>query len=754
MSKTRYISETETIKQKALITTEAKDSFVLALKKELMRYDMDVFISSSASNKISFDIRFVVSSKLPELKEDPSSKTIYIIFFKNRKEYHRFHADNKQKVVSIIGDRQYAISQIEKILWFAVNKNKDTKALTLESLFHSTPEKKSVSSIRHVKKSYQFPVRRAFFLALLLIFIGLVAFFLPLGITTYYSYKTAKSLSLHAFKDASAYNKKQGQIRRISELLYAPVRPFYLFFSLARFPDDIFLINKTIEDVGFQSETLLSDGKALTELIVKSNKSDTELKRTRSLFAKTTETLSTIEEEATLLNQKIPARLLSKNNAIMFQSLIAQIQKGKKAMTILPELLGDPTEKKILILFANNMELRPGGGFIGSFGILRTRRFGIQSLDVYDVYDADGQLTAHVDPPAPIRQYLGQPHWFLRDSAFFPDFYDTYQQAAFFLQKEMNISGWDGSFLFTTSAVKDIVGSFGTIILPDYNEKITKDNFYIKTQFYAENDFFPGSTQKKSFLSSLVKQIFSELQTADPTLLGSATIQSLDQKNIVAYFENPELQKKIDDLYWNGRTITPFCPTNISDNCYADYQYALDANLGVNKANFFIDRSYAIHTSVSPQGLILTTIEIQYKNNSLSAVFPGGAYNNYFQILLPASSLIQEVSVDNVQMTQYDSQTGKHKQIGFMVVIPPQSEKTIRITYQSSTLFKKGRAVYQLVIQKQIGAQQSDLSFSLQLPENMNLVNQNFSPLVKQGQIIYNTDLSTDRVLYIELLKE
>lgn len=754
MSKTRYISETETIKQKALITTEAKDAFVLALKKELVRYDMDVFISSSASNKISFDIRFVICSKLKELKEDLSSKTIYVVFFKDRKEYHHMHAGNKQKVVAIIGDRQYAISQIEKILWFAVNKNKDTKSLTLESLLHSTSENKSISSIRHVKKAYQFPARRAFFLALLFIVIGLIAFFLPLGVTTYYSYKTAKSLSLHAFEDASAYNKKQGQIRRISELLYAPVRPFYLFFSLARFPDDVFLINKTIEDICSQSEILLSNGKALTELIIKTNKSDSELNRTRSLFAKISENVATIEEETTLLNQKIPISLIGKKNTTTFQSLITQIQKGKKALTIIPALLGDPTEKKILILFANNMELRPGGGFIGSFGILHTKRFGIQSLDVYDVYDADGQLTAHIDPPAPIRQYLGQPHWFLRDSAFFPDFYDTYQQAVFFLQKEMNMSDWDGSFLFTTSAVKDIVGSFGTISLPDYNEKITKDNFYIKTQFYAENDFFPGSTQKKSFLSSIVKQIFTELQDADPTLLGSAAIQALDQKNIVAYFENPDLQKKIDDLYWNGRTVTPFCPKNISNNCYPDYQYALDANLGVNKANFFIDRTYTIHTSVSEQGLILTTVEIHYKNNSLSAVFPGGAYNNYFQILLPASSLIQEVAVDNVQMIQYDSQTGKHKQIGFMVVIPPQGEKTIRITYQSSALFKKGRAVYQLVIQKQIGAQQSDLSFSLQLPQNMNLVNQNFSPLVKQGQIIYNTDLSTDRVLYIELLKE
>ncbi len=753
MQQAHYISETEQKAQKALIVAEHKDNFVISLKKELERFDMDVYISSSLFNRALFDIRFVVCSKQLPLPKKDSHKTVYILFIKNRKEYRHFRAESKQKIIYIIGDRQYAISQMEKILWFAVNKNEEAKHLTLESMLQPRQGKKTIPPL-HNKRKYSFSLKRAIILSILCIFMALVAFFIPLGITTYYSYKTVKKLAAHAFQDAATTSKKQRRIRTVSELLYSPVRPFYLFFSIARFPDDVFLMNTTIEDVCSKSTSLLADGTLLAELIVKPNKSDADLEQTRSLFKKTVTALLEIEDKMLLLNQKIPARFLSKENAATFQSIIVQIQKSKKAIALVPELLGDPTEKKILILFANNMELRPGGGFIGSFGILRTKKFGIENLEIYDVYDADGQLTAHVDPPTPIRQYLGQPHWFLRDSAFFPDFYDTYQQAAFFLQKEMNLSSWDGCFLFTTSAVKDIVGSFGTINLPDYNEKITKDNFYVKTQFYAENNFFPGSTQKKSFLSSIVKQVFLELHNVDPTLFGSATIQAFDQKNIVAYFENAELQKKIDDLYWNGRTMTPFCPANISSNCYADYQYALDANLGINKANFFVDRTYTTHTSISEQGLVLTTVEIYYKNNSLSAVFPGGTYNNYFQILLPASSLVQEVSVDNVQITQYDSQTGKHKQIGFMVAIPPQREKTIRITYQSSTVLKSGRAVYQLVIQKQIGGQQNDLSFSLELPKNVSLVNQNFSPLVKQGQIIYNTDLSTDRVFYIELLKE
>jgi hypothetical protein len=419
----------------------------------------------------------------------------------------------------------------------------------------------------------------------------------------------------------------------------------------------------------------------------------------------------------------------------------------------LPTLLGEKSDQKILLLFANNMELRPGGGFIGSFGVMNLHDFGLADITIYDVYDADGQLTAHIEPPPPIRQYLNQPHWFLRDSAFFPDFADTYRQAAFFLDKELAMGGWTGSVLVTTSAVKDMIGAFPSLYLPDYQEHITKDNFYIKTQYYSEHDFFPGSTQKKSFLSTLTKQLFANLEKANAFTLGSALVQSFDQKNIVAYSESQTVQTTLNDLYWSGRVATPFCPAG-QPNCYSDYQFALDANLGVNKANFFIDRTYDVETVISTSGLTTTTMTLTYKNNALSDVYPGGSYTNYFQVLLPIDARVNAVTVDGVQLPSYDSQSGTNKSIGFLLTIPPQTTKVVAVRYSSSFLFKKGKAVYQLVLQKQIGAFANDVSFRLTLPSSIHLVNTNFSPLVKNSQIIYNTDLSTDRVFFIELLNE
>ena len=53
----------------------------------------------------------------------------------------------------------------------------------------------------------------------------------------------------------------------------------------------------------------------------------------------------------------------------------------------------------------------------------------------------------------PIRKYLHQPHWFLRDSNFNPDFEQNTQTAEYFLEKELGMKDFDGTFGVTTTAV-------------------------------------------------------------------------------------------------------------------------------------------------------------------------------------------------------------------------------------------------------------------------------------------------------------
>jgi hypothetical protein len=753
MKRVQFVTEQTTQKQKVLIVTDRSDMFVKELKNHLVTHDMLVFISPyPPEGTVRFDLCFIVSKSLKIKETNQSTPTIYLVFHTPKKNIREAKLPTNAKVIHIIGDLEYAVKQIPTIIWFAVSHEKHSPILTLESAFITHSNSVIPHKSIHFRRAFPMHLLRLAFS--LVIFMYLFGFWFPLGMSSYYSLRSIRAIQAQKLGEAQLINADKEHILSLATHMYRPVRPLYLFFSLARYSDDLFVINKTQTELLTTLETLIDESHTLSGLILQPTRNESVARNTRLHFDRTQTLLSKSEELIVTMYRKIPPFLISDYYRGEFQKGISQLRKAKKIFILLPDLLGEKEEQTLLLLFANNMEIRPGGGFIGSFGILKTHYFGMKDLQILDVYDADGQLTAHITPPNPIRDYLNQPHWFLRDSAFFPDFYDTYQQATFFLQKELGLSSWNGAALITTSAVKNIIGAYDTLLLPDYKEKITKDNFYIKTQFYAEHDFFPGSTQKKSFLSSLIKQLLSQTETVNPLLLSSAIVEGFDQKNMVLFINNERVQKSLDELYWSGRLATPYCPNSEISNCYADFQYALDANMGVNKTNFFVDRLYDVQTSVDESGLISTHLTITYSNNSLSGVFPGGTYKNYFQVLLPADSLVNSIKVDDQQISSYDSETGKNKVIGFLLEILPQQKKSVSISYSSTMKFKKGKATYQLVIQKQIGAQSNDVHFSLKLPTNIHLLNTNFSPLVKNSLILYNTDLSTDRVFYIELLKE
>lgn len=742
-----------------LIVSEEKNIFTDSLRSYFMHHDVRVHTSLKVQEPSRYKYVFIIGNRSfvdSYSSINHVSSVVHVVFMKTRRESEKIKKIAPHAVF-VVGDPVYASQKIEQIMWYVLEKKQTPSPLMLESITPVTPRiKLHHPSHFHISalRIFSFFKKKRSILIWLIVFIAFFGYTVPLAISSHYTVKAVTSAQQYDFSRVRSHGSTARIYLQIAEVMYMPVRPLYLLLSLAQIPEDLFFLNHTASSLMKNTEDVIKESKRFAELIFQRERDEQLAKDTRSSYDRIDLLLSEIEQSSVALYRKLPGFLLESSQKKDIEMRINQLKKTRRLFAYLPQLMGEQRTQKILLLFANNMELRPGGGFIGSFGILELSHFGVKDLQVYDVYDADGQLTAHIDPPHPIRTYLGQPHWFLRDSAFFPDFQSTYQQAKVFLQKEIGATDWDGGVLITTSAVKDIIGAFGSLYLPDYKENITKDNFYIKTQYHSENNFFPGSTQKKSFLSDLVKQLFVEMEQVNSMELASALVNSLDQKFIVAQSEDVEIQKTLDNLYWTGRTATPFCPPTVSENCFSDYQMVLDANLGVNKVNAFIERTYQTATTIDETGLAYTTLTLEYTNNALQDVYPGGSYTNYMQVHLPSDARILYISRDRQRLESYDTQTEKQKVVGFLLNLPPQASSVVEIQYSSSLRFKKGSAVYQLIVQKQIGAFSNDLTFTLTLPNNMHLVNTNFSPLVKNSQIIYNTDLSTDRVFFIELSKE
>lgn len=98
------------------------------------------------------------------------------------------------------------------------------------------------------------------------------------------------------------------------------------------------------------------------------------------------------------------------------------LSQARPMVKKLPDLLGATNEQKYMILFQNDGELRPTGGFITAYAIFNIDKGKISLDSSDDIYKLDDTITKHVTPPDPISRYLNVFGWRLRDANFSPDF--------------------------------------------------------------------------------------------------------------------------------------------------------------------------------------------------------------------------------------------------------------------------------------------------------------------------------------------
>ena len=746
-------------KQEILLVDEKTTTLGKLLKKELKRYDSDVYTSPRLPVNIErFEYIFLIDKRYDEIpiEKRPKQRLIFIYTHPKRARHAALfiqkHSLGNTKVI-LTNSEYLSESDLEKLIWFSFSKSKET--LFRLDAQGKKPETASRRQAPSEVRRYKFFTKKRLFLFFLLFFLFYhLVIYPPFFLTSFLIYKAGSNFRSGKLPEARYYLTAAKSSENFGKSLYTFSRYSYLLFGLALFPDTLVDVNEKGIDTLEKTYSSYENSKQVIALVFKKGKTKQEKAFLEVRLAKLKENIDDIKNNLVFLDQKL-ADLPFGIAGSYRKDLVKSTELVTKVDDILPymdRLLSKGKESKYLLLFANNMELRPGGGFIGSFGVLTMNDLTLENIQVYDVYDADGQLLIHVAPPDPIRKYLNQPHWFLRDSAFSPDFFDNYNQAKYFLDQEIKLGGFSGGILITTTAIQNLLDAYQTIYLSDFNEQINKDNFYLKAQFYAEKDFFPGSIQKKSFLGSVANQIIINVDSVSPLKLFQQVKKSLDEKQIAILVDDPEIQHVFDTLYWSGKTISPKCAVQ-NTNCIVDYVFPIDANLGVNKANFFVSRLITQRVDIDENGNITSNLLVKLKNDSPNDVFPGGTYRNYFQVLLPKGSQIQSLKQDGSSVSGFDEGEVEFKTVGFFLQLPPKQSTEIQVTYQPPGIIKKGKNIYQLIFQKQIGSNNSDLILEVTLPNNVSLSNQNFSPLVKDRRVFYNTSLSADKIFFLELLK-
>jgi hypothetical protein len=440
-----------------------------------------------------------------------------------------------------------------------------------------------------------------------------------------------------------------------------------------------------------------------------------------------------------------------------------------------PDIFGFRGQKTYLILFQNNMELRPGGGFIGSYGILSVNKGKIIGFNIYDVYDADGQLKGHVEPPYPIRRYLPSLHWYLRDSNFNVDFSKGAIASAVFLNTEMRQTV-DGVIGVDLSFVRNILNVVGPVKVTDYNQTVNADNFFQIAQAHAEKDFFPGSTQKKDFLrifyNSLQAKV-SEKKDIPYLSLLQAISESIYEKHILFAFNDSNEQAAFAINGWSSALVDE---RQTSDSTINDFIGISEANLGADKVNYYISRSVSQDVSIKNDGTIGEALTINFKNKAQTNSLLGGVYKNYLRFILPINADISKIQIDGKDQkvvpaitdpavyekkdftppdgleVQKENQ-GQNTLYGFLVNIQPQESKSIRIEYvlPQKIVLSLPEISYNLKLFKQPGVDFYPYNFSLNFPSGFKVLNSSSDVKTRGNTSLLSTQISRDREVLVDL---
>jgi len=363
---------------------------------------------------------------------------------------------------------------------------------------------------------------------------------------------------------------------------------------------------------------------------------------------------------------------------------------------------GFSREQTFLILFQNNMELRPGGGFIGSFGILKTKGGKISDIQIFDTGIFDAQIPNTEIPPYPIREMLHINFWKMRDSNWSPDFKTNAEKAQYFYKlgsepassagKQEN---FDGVIGINTSVLNSFLSITGPVKIDDYPGLYNDETAILQLEYQVEKGYVEQGIEKsdrKSVMREMAQVLVEKAHNfslSQQLEMAQKVEDHLKKKDIQFYFRDDALEAEVENMNWAGK-IQDFD---------GDYLAVVDANLNSLKSDICIKRKidYAIDLSADqPQAKLV----LAYEHTCRAKDWMTTNYNDWARVYAPAGSWLADSSVPQEKM-RFSDELGK-KVFGLPVYVPIGKTETVNLTYNLPLDFKN--KIYSLLIQKQSGS--------------------------------------------------
>lgn len=399
-----------------------------------------------------------------------------------------------------------------------------------------------------------------------------------------------------------------------------------------------------------------------------------------------------------------------------------------------------------LVLFQNNYELRPTGGFISNYGVLKFSHGMYAGLEFHDVY---GDIDKHdyVEPPLVLSTLLKGPGFeglTFRDANFDPDFPKSKDELIQFYNMVYPDTKIDGVIAADFTFLENMVGMYEPLKVEDY--ELTKANLF-ETLSSVVSDIDRHNEEalknRKNISGEIVKKIITKTLIL-PWRISTALdelAQAFDEKHVVAAFNRSGLANAFAKRYWDGST-----PKSES----GDFLAVNDANYGGMKTNRYISHDVTYELNVTGQKdirgnpVVTAKVTENIKHNGIWNIPLSGPYTGYLRTLIPLSSNV--IKGGTVKENSEDSIV-----LGELLNIPVGGEATYSYEYTlPEYIWSDG--IYNLHLHKQPGTLADHYKVIVKVPQGQSLDSPDFD--VRENVAFYETNLLTDQNISFTLLAD
>jgi hypothetical protein len=425
----------------------------------------------------------------------------------------------------------------------------------------------------------------------------------------------------------------------------------------------------------------------------------------------------------------------------------------------LPDMLGMNGPRRYLVLAEDPAELRPSGGFIGTYGLVTFDQGRITERKFQNTLILDfAPGPPYVEPPPGLKGHLlgTQFSWQLADAGWSPDFPTAAQKALELYTVESGDGKIDGVIALDTYGIDLLLGVTGPITVPEYGVTVQPGQTTLTALANTRQSSDPG-VDRKAFLDAFGGELLDAMMgtpTAKWPDLLDALHAGASQRHLMAWTKNASAQGLVAWAGWDGAVR--------QDS--GDYVQAADANVApTSKYNLVTQRSLDLKADIDAVGNAHDTLTLNWDNRAdepeaaalrqLPYTGTNGMLGNYLRVLTPERSRLQSVSggrlVPLSGVEEISEEAGRTSYGIFLLEPPGPTSATISWVSPYPVDTNDTTGLYRLTVQKEAGRPAEPLSVTVTVPEGATILETSPGMAVSAQTATLQTTAATDVQLWV-----